>query len=174
MYSISRYITMKNYSFIHFMTIAVIPTLYWVCVVELGCAVSADETFSLSFGQVQSLHHHFLSEFHFIIIYCLKVLAAFVAVPPIISVLQLYPMATKWFWSLLWVRYLIKVWDRTRPQHLRRPRVPVVVAESYEEGIWGGNNVVDIGAVPYPRAVIKHHETHYSKVSRDDNDSESQ
>ena len=167
MYSASRSETMNNYSFIHFMTLAVLPTSYWVCVVELGCVLSADEDFSLSFGQVQSLHHHFLSGLQFIIIYCSKVLAAFVAVPPIISVLQLYPRVNKWFWNLFWVRYLIKVWDRTKPRRLRHPRAPVE-AEEYEEGIWDGGNVMDIDAVPYPPVVFKDQEIHYSEVPRDD------
>ena len=167
MYSASRSETMNNYSFIHFMTLAVLPTSYWVCVVELGCVLSADEDFSLSFGQVQSLHHHFLSGFQFIIIYCLKVLAAFVAVPPIVSVLKLYPRVNKWFWNLFWVRYLIKVWDRTKPPRLGHPRAPVE-AEGYEEGIWDGGNVMDLGAAPYHPVVIKDQEIHYSEVPRDD------
>ncbi|KAI0795477.1 hypothetical protein C8Q75DRAFT_746219 [Abortiporus biennis] len=78
-------ITGRQYSFIHFMTFAVIPTAYWVSVIETGILFSSDKSFSLSFGQV---------------------LAVFVAVPPVISVIKLYPRMIQWMLNLHWVKFL--------------------------------------------------------------------
>ncbi|CAL1708937.1 unnamed protein product [Somion occarium] len=74
----------RNYSFIHFMSIVLIPNIYWISIVEFGCLVAAnDQEFSLSFGQV---------------------LAMFVALPPLLSTLRLAPRLAKWFINLTWVR----------------------------------------------------------------------
>ncbi|KAI0080381.1 hypothetical protein K474DRAFT_248409 [Panus rudis PR-1116 ss-1] len=85
-------ITGKQYSFVHFMTIVLIPTLYWLGVVELGCLFSSDSgNIEFSYGQI---------------------LALFVAIPPLLSVLALYPMLLRWLWTLTWIR---------RIRRMRRP-----------------------------------------------------
>ncbi|KAK7683467.1 hypothetical protein QCA50_013301 [Cerrena zonata] len=74
----------RNYSFIHFMSIVVIPTSYWISVIEIGSWVAnSDQEFSLSYGQV---------------------LAVFVAVPPVFETIKLLPQLADWFLYLTWVR----------------------------------------------------------------------
>ncbi|KAI0795476.1 hypothetical protein C8Q75DRAFT_452804 [Abortiporus biennis] len=90
-------ITGRNYSFLHFMTVAVIPTGYWISVIETGIIFSSNREFSLSFGQV---------------------LAVFVAIPPVISVVKLYPMTIEWMLSLLWVKFLRRRIFGQRPGQL--------------------------------------------------------
>ncbi|TCD68776.1 hypothetical protein EIP91_009789 [Steccherinum ochraceum] len=87
-------ITGRHYSFIHFMLIVLIPTLYWITVIEISCVIfSAGQGNVLSFGQV---------------------LTVFVALPPIITVLQLWPKLFAWFKQLSWVRRLIRYWIPAR------------------------------------------------------------
>ncbi|CAL1708936.1 unnamed protein product [Somion occarium] len=76
----------RNYSFLHFVSIVVIPTAYWISVVEIGCGVALNDLeFSLSFGQV---------------------MAMFVALPPLLSTLRLYKVFFNWLKDLAWVRRL--------------------------------------------------------------------
>ncbi|KAK7683465.1 hypothetical protein QCA50_013299 [Cerrena zonata] len=74
----------RNYPFIHFISIVAIPTIYWMMTVELACLIAgSDQEFSLSFGQV---------------------MAAFVALQPLIGTLMLYPRFFRWFVDLTCVR----------------------------------------------------------------------
>lgn len=49
-----RRTVVARYPFLLFLSVVVIPTLYWVLVVELGVMGTPDNTFSLTFGQVRS------------------------------------------------------------------------------------------------------------------------
>ncbi|THH29813.1 hypothetical protein EUX98_g4369 [Antrodiella citrinella] len=92
-------ITGRHYSFIHFMLLVMLPTLYWITVVELSCLLfSAGKGNVLSFGQI---------------------LAAFVALPPVVTVIQLYPKLFAWFGDLAWVRRIVKRWRSKKPQKSR-------------------------------------------------------
>jgi len=71
------------YPFIQFMTVVAFPMAYWVAVVELCTYGTADNNFSVSFGQVFAL---------------------FVAVPPVIQVAQLFEEGWYWFRMLEWVQ----------------------------------------------------------------------
>ncbi|KAF8517396.1 hypothetical protein BU17DRAFT_91843 [Hysterangium stoloniferum] len=77
----------KHYPFVHFVTIVLIPTAYWIATIEVGVlkAGTRDNHLSASFGQV---------------------LAMFVAVPPFLSVLNYYGEFKGWFFGLTWVRLL--------------------------------------------------------------------
>lgn len=91
----------RNYSFIHFLSIVAIPTFYWVSVVELGCFFARnDEEFSLSFGQASYCVIHLICQFDL----PAQVMAIFVALPPLIQTILLYPMLFEWFRTLTWVR----------------------------------------------------------------------
>ncbi|KAL4250485.1 hypothetical protein ABKN59_006963 [Abortiporus biennis] len=75
--------TGHKYPSTHFLLIILLPTIYWVSIIEFGCVNTADSQLSLSFGQV---------------------LAAFVAVPPVFSVIAvLKSRAAQWFfkWKLV-------------------------------------------------------------------------
>ncbi|KAI0795499.1 hypothetical protein C8Q75DRAFT_746302 [Abortiporus biennis] len=79
-------ITGREYSFIHFMLIGVIPTAYWITVIELACVYSSDDAeVPASYGQI---------------------LALFVALPPLVSVSMLTPRCIQWFLGLAWVKFL--------------------------------------------------------------------
>ncbi|KAI0071526.1 hypothetical protein K474DRAFT_608040 [Panus rudis PR-1116 ss-1] len=74
----------RNYSFIHFMTLVVIPNATWIFMLEVtSFLVGADEELTLSFGQV---------------------LAMFVALPPLISVVRLAPRFWNYLKNLSWIK----------------------------------------------------------------------
>ncbi|KAF8522715.1 hypothetical protein BU17DRAFT_15407, partial [Hysterangium stoloniferum] len=75
----------KRYPFILFLSVVIIPSGYWVIVIELGAADSQDDRWSLTFGQV---------------------LAMFVTIPPIIEASRLVRRIIPWFTDLRWVRLL--------------------------------------------------------------------
>lgn len=53
-----RSITGREYSFIHFMLIGVIPTAYWITVIELACVYSSDDAeVPASYGQASHIPH---------------------------------------------------------------------------------------------------------------------
>ncbi|KAF8497682.1 hypothetical protein BU17DRAFT_59352 [Hysterangium stoloniferum] len=85
-----------NYPFILFLSVVVLPSLYWILVIEIGAVNSNDDTWEISFGQV---------------------LAMFVTIPPIIEVLGRARQCKKWFLDLAWVRLLT-----CQPQRPQRPR----------------------------------------------------
>ena len=43
---------MTNYPFLQFLSVVLIPSVYWVGIVEVGVLDSQDNAFSLTFGQV--------------------------------------------------------------------------------------------------------------------------
>jgi len=81
------------------MLLVLLPTLYWVIVLEIA-AIYFDTGAgdALSFGQL---------------------LALFVALPPVISVIQVWPKLVVWFTSLAWVRRLTQRWCVRRPKKTR-------------------------------------------------------
>ena len=96
---------MTNYPFLQFLSVVLVPALYWVGTVELGVLDSQDNTFSLTFGQVGSHSTPFIlwndpdeSD---------KVLATFTAVPPIIEVVRLTPELRRWFINLPWIWFIV-------------------------------------------------------------------
>ncbi|KAF8502954.1 hypothetical protein BU17DRAFT_58662, partial [Hysterangium stoloniferum] len=74
-----------NYPFILFLSVVVLPSLYWIFLIQIGADASNDNTWSIAFGQV---------------------LAMFVTIPPIIEVLRLAQRCKEWFVDLAWVRCL--------------------------------------------------------------------
>ncbi|KAF8502957.1 hypothetical protein BU17DRAFT_101909 [Hysterangium stoloniferum] len=83
--SLSRRHVTKIYPFILFLSVVVLPSLYWIILIEIGALASNDDKWEISFGQV---------------------LAMFVTIPPIIEVLGLATECKKWFVDLAWVRFL--------------------------------------------------------------------
>ncbi|KIJ44593.1 hypothetical protein M422DRAFT_30294 [Sphaerobolus stellatus SS14] len=75
-----------SYPFFQFWTVVLLPTAYWVATIELGVHFGAnnDTIIQASFGQL---------------------LAIFVAISPVFSVLQMYPRFHNWFLCLTWVRF---------------------------------------------------------------------
>ncbi|KAF8518131.1 hypothetical protein BU17DRAFT_48940 [Hysterangium stoloniferum] len=71
-----------KYPFILFVSVVVLPSVYWIALIELGALLSNDDTWEPTFGQV---------------------LAIFVAVPPIIEVLGRAKQCKEWFLNLTWV-----------------------------------------------------------------------
>ena len=45
---------MSHYPFLQFLSVIVIPTIYWIGIVEIGVLGSQDVVWSLTFGQVSS------------------------------------------------------------------------------------------------------------------------
>jgi len=139
-------ITGRHYSFIHFMLLVKIPTLYWITVIEISCVIfSAGQGNVLSFGQI---------------------LAAFVALPPLVTVFQLYPKLFAWFSSLAWVRRITKRWRARKPQ-VPKPRSSSLNAMSNdtESGMKGDYPVISITL----SAARKHHII-YSPIDVHDDD----
>ncbi|KIJ50526.1 hypothetical protein M422DRAFT_27192 [Sphaerobolus stellatus SS14] len=65
-----------HYPAIRFMSVVLLPTGYWITIIEFGAIVSNDEQFQTTFGQV---------------------LACFAAVPPIIQAVKMLPRLWAWF-----------------------------------------------------------------------------
>lgn len=87
------------YPFIQFMSVVAFPMGYWVAVVELSTFATADNKFSLSFGQVWSC---ILNDDAGVDV--VQVFALFVAVPPVIQVTQLAGHLWYWFRGITWVQ----------------------------------------------------------------------
>ncbi|KAF8522707.1 hypothetical protein BU17DRAFT_44486 [Hysterangium stoloniferum] len=81
----------ERYPFILFLSMVIVPSGYWVIVIEFGASDSQDDRWSLTFGQV---------------------LTMFVTIPPIIEAWGLVPRIIPWFIDLTWVRLLT---CRSRP-----------------------------------------------------------
>jgi len=81
----------EYFPFIHFISLVVIPFMYWVACIELGVYNSNENHFSLTFGQV---------------------LALFVTIPPLVQVCKLAPRLFRWFYDLTWLRRI----DGHRPK----------------------------------------------------------
>ena len=88
------------YPFIQFMSVVAFPMGYWVSVVELSTYGTADNTFSLSFGQVYSHTRNVDNKKADVV----QVFALFVAVPPVIQVTQLTGELWCWFRGITWVQ----------------------------------------------------------------------
>ncbi|KIJ23310.1 hypothetical protein M422DRAFT_56880 [Sphaerobolus stellatus SS14] len=98
-----------SYPFVQFWTVVLLPTAYWVATIELGVHFGAanDTIIQASFGQGSSNDQFNLPD-------VLKLLAIFVAIPPVFSVLQMYPRFHNWFLCLTWVRFCRRqMGDRT-------------------------------------------------------------
>ena len=94
----------RTYPFVRFLTLILIPTMYWISVVELGCALQSREEFSLSFGQVSPTpHFQFLTKGSR---RCHQVLAMFVALPPLLTTMKLLPRLGEWVRGLAWVCFV--------------------------------------------------------------------
>jgi hypothetical protein len=81
------------------MSVVAFPTGYWISVVELSTYGTADNTFSLSFGQVR-FHTRNVNKKADVF----QVFALFVAVPPVIQVVQLTGELWYWFRGITWVQ----------------------------------------------------------------------
>ncbi|KAF9781550.1 hypothetical protein BJ322DRAFT_230258 [Thelephora terrestris] len=71
-----------HYPFLRFCSVVVIPTAYWIAIVELGIFGGNDETSPLTFSQV---------------------LAMFATVPPMIEVARLVPRLWRWLITFAWL-----------------------------------------------------------------------
>ena len=80
------------------MSVVAFPMGYWVSVVELSTFGTADNKFSLSFGQVRFCTPNVDAEADVV-----QVFALFVAVPPVIQVTQLTGEFWYWFRGITWV-----------------------------------------------------------------------
>ena len=89
------------YPFIQFMSVVAFPMGYWVSVVELSTYGTADNAFSLSFGQVCSNARNVNKKAD-----VFQVFALFVAVPPVIQVTQLTGNLWYWFRGITWVQHI--------------------------------------------------------------------
>ena len=49
---VHRRTVVTNYPFLQFMSVVVVPTVYWITIVELGVKWGNDDKFALTFGQV--------------------------------------------------------------------------------------------------------------------------
>lgn len=84
-----------------------IPTVFWVEVVEVGVLGGRDEEFSLTFGQVSTVPILVFSSLEVTLTYpSRQILAAFSTVPPIVEVARLTPHLWHWLINLTWVRYI--------------------------------------------------------------------
>ena len=118
-----RAVTGREYPFIHFISVVLIPNLYWIAVIEAAMIVShADNEASPStYGQVGTLEsfRRQLSSND----YRFQILSVFVAVPSMVSTLTLYPKFLSWFFHLTWVRRvpflreLGQKWEEKRRQN---------------------------------------------------------
>jgi hypothetical protein len=101
-----------DYPFVHFMSVVTLPFVFWLSTIEISLLSSNDNKFQSSFGQV-------CPPLSSVALSCLirdpQILALFVALPPLVSVLELVPRCGRWFWDLSWVRLI-----SFRPQHSRR------------------------------------------------------
>jgi len=95
-------VTENHYPFIQFVTVIAIPTAYWIAAIESGIrtATSRDNTVIATFGQV---------------------LAMFVAVPPMLEVIELCPRVLAWFSNLCWVRFITRRRQRGQGPELPEP-----------------------------------------------------
>lgn len=84
----------EYFPFIHFVSIVVIPFVYWVACIEIGVWNSNENQFTLTFGQV---------------------LALFVAIPPAVQVCKLTPRLFRWFYDLTWLRRIDGDRPKSRP-----------------------------------------------------------
>ncbi|KAF7333638.1 hypothetical protein MSAN_02406800 [Mycena sanguinolenta] len=75
----------SRYPFLHFSGVFLIPMIYWVILNELLLFGTADNIFSISFGQV---------------------LAVFVVLHPLLQVLMMFPRASRWFSNLAPIRLM--------------------------------------------------------------------
>ena len=50
---------MTHYPFLLFCSVIVVPTAYWIGIVEIGVLLSQDTAWSLTFGQVSPVPFHF-------------------------------------------------------------------------------------------------------------------
>jgi len=80
-----------QYSFILFLSVGILPSAYWVVLIQFGAEVSTDTAVPKS------------SEFAFG-----QVLALFVAVPPIVAVWDIAKRFPQWFFALTWVSFLAR------------------------------------------------------------------
>ncbi|KAF9788064.1 hypothetical protein BJ322DRAFT_1046832 [Thelephora terrestris] len=87
----------EHYPFIYFISIVVIPFVYWVACIEIGVFDSNDNQFTLTFGQV---------------------LALFVTIPPILQVSKLAPRLFYWFYDLTWLRRIDGGRSKSRPSSI--------------------------------------------------------
>ena len=62
--------------------------------------------------------------------FVLQVLALFVALPPVVSVIQLYPKFAKWLKSLTWLRKLLQPWWVRRPKKAKARTLSISGAEA--------------------------------------------
>ncbi|KAF7373214.1 hypothetical protein MSAN_00530000 [Mycena sanguinolenta] len=74
-----------RYPFLHFCGVFLIPMIYWVMLNEIRLFGTADNIFSISFGQV---------------------LAVFVVLQPLLQVLMMLPRAARWFSNLALIRLI--------------------------------------------------------------------
>lgn len=101
----SRDIIRKEYRFIHFITLVVLPTGLWIIIIELGVYIGAprDNGLKASFGQVNSKLLYALPYLYFYLI--IKVMAMFVTIPPLVTTAKMGPQMKDWFLQLSWVRF---------------------------------------------------------------------
>jgi len=85
------------FPFIHFISVVIIPFVYWVACIEIGVYNSNENEFTLTFGQV---------------------LALFVAIPPVVQVSKLTPRLFYWFYDLTWLRRIDGDRPKSRPPSL--------------------------------------------------------
>jgi hypothetical protein len=95
------------------MSVCFIPFVLWISTIEISLLASNDNSLETSFGQVRRRSVPTLPR------PCrltrrLQVLALFVALPPLVSVLKLLPRFGRWFADLAWVRFIT-----FRPQRVR-------------------------------------------------------
>ncbi|KAJ6462449.1 hypothetical protein C8R45DRAFT_526000 [Mycena sanguinolenta] len=120
----------ERYPLLHFCGVFLIPMIYWVMISEIRSLNTADDIFSPSFGQVRSaLLSSFVHPTY------LQVLAVFVVLDPLQSVLKMVPRASRWFNDLAIIRVITR---RRRefvpiPVNLEDPDPEMVSLKSLEK-----------------------------------------